>query len=100
MPVIASYQKEIIARVLPIVQRLIRDENLFEELDKDKTSQDLVQLIEENFSPEEFRSIADDDLSDRIDGVMGIEVLANLLSDWTEEEKTEFVEAMPKRSNW
>ena len=100
MPKIASYQEEITARISPIVEKLIREESLFEELDKDKTIVIIAPLLEEHFSPEEFRSMPDRNLTERIDRVMGGQVLYNLLSDWTPEERAEFVEAMPKRNNW
>lgn len=42
----------------------------------------------------------DDDLIPRIDRVLGCQVLYNLLSDWTPEERAEFIDAMPNRNNW
>ncbi|WP_199249403.1 hypothetical protein [[Phormidium] sp. ETS-05] len=57
-------------------------------------------MLEERFSREQFRAMPDDDLIPRIDRVMGGQVLVNLLSDWTPEERAEFIDAMPKRNNW
>ncbi|NER36789.1 MAG: hypothetical protein F6J93_22875 [Oscillatoria sp. SIO1A7] len=100
MPKVASYQEEITARISPIIEKLIREDSLFQELDEEKTIVIIAPLLEEHFSPEEFKAMPDSDLIVRIRRVMGGEVLINLLSDWTPEEKAEFVEAMPKRNNW
>ena len=97
---VACHQEEINTRISPIVEKLIREQRVFEELDPDKTVSIIAPLLEEHFSPDEFHSMPDLDLTEIIDRVMGGEVLINLLSDWTPEERAEFIEAMPKRNNW
>lgn len=67
-----------IARIAPIIEKLIREDSLFQGLDKNETIEILAPLLEERFSREDSRTMPDYDLIPRIDRVMGGQVLYNL----------------------
>ena len=97
MQQLSEAKPEIITRISPIVTKLIQSKSLFAELDREKMISIISEALENNFSQAEIRSMPDDDLTDRIDGVLGIQVLYYLLSDFTPEQMAEFEAAIPKR---
>ena len=96
MPTIASYQKAIFERISPVVASFIQGNPLFADLDPGETVGVLVPLIEDNFSPEEFRAMADSDLTERVRGVMGVEVMWGLLADLNPDKMVEFDAALSR----
>ncbi|MGK7904450.1 MAG: hypothetical protein AB4352_24205 [Hormoscilla sp.] len=97
MQQLSEAKQEIITRISPIVTKLIQSNSLFEELDREKMISIISKALENNFSLAEIISMPEDDLLDRIDGVLGIQVLYYLLSDFTPEQMAEFEAAIPKR---
>jgi len=97
MQQLSEAKQEIITRISPIVTKLIQCKSLFAELDREKMISIISEALENNFSLAEIRAMADDDLTDRIDGVLGIQVLYYLLSDFTPEQMAEFEAAIPNR---
>ena len=97
MQQLSEAKQEIITRISPIVSQLIQSKSLFAELDREKMISIISEALENNFSLAEIRAMPDDDLTDRIDGVLGIQVLYYLLSDFTPEQMAEFEAAIPKR---
>ncbi|MBC6481301.1 MAG: hypothetical protein EBE86_025240 [Hormoscilla sp. GUM202] len=97
MQQLSEAKQEIITRISPIVAKLIQSNSLFEELEQDKMIEIISEALEKHFSLAEIRAMPDDDLTDRIDGVLGIQVLYYLLSDFTPEQMAEFEAAIPKR---
>jgi len=88
-------QKEVYRiRVSKIVDRLMRDSEVFqEELDQG----DLVELLTNEmrkFSLKEFLLIDDDDLSRRIGRIIALNMLSKLSEDFTHEQKRIFDEAV------
>jgi|GEM_PF-5712966 len=78
----APEQDEISSRVSPIVEDFLQTDHRFETLDRDRTIERLTHLIQTHFSIEEFRTIADDDLEERLWGVMGIELISDRIDEW------------------
>ena len=97
MQQLSEVKPEIITRISPIVAKLIQSNSLFAELDREKMISIISEALENNFSLAEIEAMPNDDLTDRIDGVLGIQVLYYLLSDFTPEQMAEFEAAIPKR---
>ncbi len=92
-------KNEVIARVSPIVEKLIQGDSVFKELDKEEIIKLLSILLGENFSPEELRAMSDKNLTHRIKGVMAVEVMSGLVRNFTPEEMAEFNAAV-SRKDW
>lgn len=86
-----------LSRISPIVDDLFNSNSLFiEKLNKIETSQHIIDLFKK-FSLEEFISINDKDLRDRIDGILVINATAGMLNDLTPEEIEVFDAAVEGR---
>jgi len=86
-----------LSRISPIVNDLFKSNSLFiEKLNKIETSQHIIDLFKK-LSVEEFISINDKDLRDRIDGILVINATAGMLNDLTPEEIEVFDAAVEGR---
>lgn len=82
-----SYKHELSNRISSIVTQLFQDNTLFRErLNKDEMIQVVSSLLLEIFSVEQLKGIDDDDLKERIDGVLVIEAVSGTLNDLTPEQ--------------
>ena len=97
MQQLSEAKQEITTRISPLVAKVIQSDSLFEELDQDQMVEIISDLSEKHSSPAEFRAMPDDELTRRIRRVMAGEVMYNLLSDFTPEQRAEFEAAIPKR---
>ena len=97
MQEIKKENSEFINRIQAIVEKLIKSNSLYQvKLNKEEIIKILVDLFGK-FSPEEFRSIKDDDLTRRIDSIIVIEAVSGTLNDLTPEEIAIFDEAVEGR---
>jgi hypothetical protein len=92
-------QKDLITqRIQPIVSFLMEEEPLFKEnLDHQKMVEHLIYLFEKNLSFEEFKAMSDEDLKERCDGIMAIELLTKSGEKWTPEEIAIFDGAVKRK---
>ncbi|MGB3640595.1 MAG: hypothetical protein WBA39_23925 [Rivularia sp. (in: cyanobacteria)] len=88
---------ELLNRISPIVEKLIKSSSLYQvKLKRDEMVKMLVNLFGQ-FSPEEFRAIKDNDLTKRIDSILVVEAVSGTLNDLTAEEIAIFDEAVEGR---
>ena len=77
---------ELMNRISPIVEKLIKGSSLYQvKLKKDEMVKKMVDLFGE-FSPEEFRAISDNDLEKRINSILVVEAVSGTLNDLTPEQ--------------
>ncbi|NJL79153.1 MAG: hypothetical protein HC836_08365 [Richelia sp. RM2_1_2] len=97
MQEVKSQNPELENRILPIVEKLIQENSLYQvKLNKAEMVEMLVDLFGE-FSSEEFRAIKNDDLTKRIDSILVVEAVSGTLNDLTPEEIAIFDEAVEGR---
>lgn len=94
---VSGEENAIIARLSPVLENLIQSNSLFQELDQDKMLTNLSILLGETFSSEDLRAMSDDILIPRIRGILAVEVMSKLISDFTPEEISEFNAAVAKK---
>ncbi|MEM1395180.1 MAG: hypothetical protein AAGG00_18190 [Cyanobacteria bacterium P01_H01_bin.150] len=88
---------ELVNRISPIVEKLIKENSLYQvKLKRDEMVKKLVDLFGK-FSSEEFGAIEDNDLIKRIDSILVIEAVSGTLNDLTPEEIAIFDEAVEGR---
>ncbi|WP_009633094.1 hypothetical protein [Synechocystis sp. PCC 7509] len=93
-----SQEKDIFpVRISPIIDTLFANNSFFQErLDKNDMSQHITNLFKK-LSAEEFINIDNQDLKDRIDGMLVINATAGILNDLTSEELETFDAAVEGR---
>jgi len=93
-----SQEKDLfLVRISQIVDNLIDNNSFYQEkLDKNEMILDLVDLFKQ-FSLEEFTTIDDDDLTQRIDRILVTHAVAGTLNDLTPEQMKMFDEAVEGR---
>ncbi|MFH7025246.1 MAG: hypothetical protein ACHBN1_07550 [Heteroscytonema crispum UTEX LB 1556] len=97
MQKVSSYNDELVNRVSPIVEKLFQNNSLYlVKLKKQELIEMLVELFGQ-FSPEEFRSIKDDELTDRIDSILVLEAVSGTLNDLTPEQIKMYDEAVKRK---
>ncbi|MCL1463586.1 hypothetical protein [Argonema galeatum] len=78
---VSNEKNEVLSRVSPIVEKLIQGNSLFQvKLNKEEMIQSMENLFEK-FSPEEMRTITDNELSRRIRKIMMLEAVSGTLND-------------------
>ncbi|MEL6459004.1 MAG: hypothetical protein AAFQ91_12220 [Cyanobacteria bacterium J06621_15] len=86
MQEIKKENPELMNRILPIVEKLIKASSLYQvKLKKDEMVTKMVDLFGE-FSPEEFLAISENDLEKRIDSILVVEAVSGTLNDLTPEQ--------------
>lgn len=85
-----------LSRISEIVEDSIQNEKVFHNLDKAKLIKIFSNLLDKT-SPTKVLSLDNEELSDRVTGVMAIEAMSHLLDDLTEEEKEIFFDAVEGR---
>ncbi len=94
MQEIKKENSELINRIKPVVEKLIKENSLYQvKLKKDEMVKMLVDLFGK-FSSEEFAAIKDNDLIKRIDSILVIEAVSGTLNDLTPEEIAIYDEAV------
>ena len=88
---------ELINRIKPIVEKLIKENSLYQvKLKRDEMVKMLVDLFS-SFSESEFEAIPENELIHRIDKLLVLEAVSGTLSDLTLEEIAIFDEAVEGR---
>ena len=85
-----------LSRISAIVEDSIQKETVFQNLDKAELIKIFSNLLDKT-SPTKVLSLDDEELSDRVNGVMAIEAMSHLLDDFTPEEKEMFFDAVEGR---
>lgn len=86
MPEVTNYHQELTNRIAPIVEKLIKNNSLYQvKLNQRQIIEMLVELFGQ-FSPEEMKAISNDDLTDRIDSILILEAVSGTLNDLTPEQ--------------
>ncbi|MBL1202365.1 MAG: hypothetical protein FWK04_25680 [Nostoc sp. GBBB01] len=86
MQEISSQRDVLIAQILPIVEKLFQDNNLYQlKLDKQEMIEMLVNMFGQ-FSPEEMKAITEDALTRRIRKILTLEAVSGTLNDLTPEQ--------------
>ncbi|MBV6628156.1 MAG: hypothetical protein KI793_35430 [Rivularia sp. (in: Bacteria)] len=94
MQKVKKENSELINRIKPIVEKLIKENSLYQvKLNKDEMVKMLVDLFGK-FSSEEFAAIKDNDLIKRIDSILVIEAVSGTLNDLTPEQIAIYDEAV------
>jgi uncharacterized protein YfkK (UPF0435 family) len=97
MQEVSSQRDALVARILQIVEKLFRDNNLYKlRLDKPEVIEMLVNMFGQ-FSPEEMRAITEDDLIRRIRKILTLEAVSGTLNDLTPEQIAIFDAAVEGR---
>ncbi|MEH2254943.1 hypothetical protein [Nostoc sp.] len=97
MQEVSSYHQELTNRISPIVDKLFKSNSLYQvKLNQREIIQMLVELFGQ-FSPEEMRKIANDDLTDRIDSIFILEAVSGTLNDLTPEQIKMYDEAVKRK---
>jgi len=94
MQEISNYTQERTNRISPIVDQLFKGNSFY--MVRLKTTariEDLVSLFGK-FSPEEFRSIPDQELTRRISKILTLEAVSGTLNDFTPEQMKIFDESV------
>ncbi|MDY6901059.1 MAG: hypothetical protein SWZ49_23705 [Cyanobacteriota bacterium] len=88
---------ELINRIKPIVEKLIKENSLYQvKLKKDEMVKKMVDLFGE-FTSEEFGAISENELIRRIKKLLTLEAVSGTLNDLTPEQIAIFDEAVEGR---
>jgi len=86
MQEISSQRDVLIAQILPIVEKLFQDNNLYQlKLDKQEMIEMLVNMFGQ-FSPEEMKAITEHELTRRIRKILTLEAVSGTLNELTPEQ--------------
>ncbi|BAY75852.1 hypothetical protein VF14_20445 [Nostoc linckia z18] len=97
MQEISSQRNVLIARILPIVEKLFQDNNLYQlKLDKQEMVEMLVNMFGQ-FTPEEMKAITEHELTRRIDKILVVEAVSGTLNDLTPEQIKMYDEAVKRK---
>ncbi|MEH2005016.1 hypothetical protein [Nostoc sp.] len=97
MQEVSSYHQELTDRISPIVDNLFKSNSLYlVKLKKWEMIKMLVDLFGK-FSPEEMRTIKDDDFTRRIDKILVLEAVSGTLNDLTLEQIKMYDEAVKRK---
>lgn len=97
MQEISSQRDALVARILPIVENLFQDNNLYQlKLDKQEMVEMLVNMFGQ-FTPEEMKAITEPDITRRIDKILVLEAVSGTLNDLTPEQIKMYDEAVKRK---
>ncbi|MEH2193928.1 MAG: hypothetical protein V7K98_15015 [Nostoc sp.] len=97
MPEVANYHQEVSNRISPIVEKLIKDNSLYQ---VKLNQQEMVEMLVELFGqllPEEMRAITEHELTRRIDKILVLEAVSGTLNDLTPEQIKMYDEAVKRK---
>lgn len=97
MQEISSQRDVLVGRILPIVEKLFRDNNLYQlKLDKQEMVEMLVNMFGQ-FSLEEMKDITEHELTRRINKILVLEAVSGTLNDLTPEQIKMYDEAVKRK---
>ncbi|RCJ26011.1 hypothetical protein A6770_26970 [Nostoc minutum NIES-26] len=86
MAEVANYDQEVLNRIAPIVEKLIKGNSLYQvKLNQQEMIEMLVELFGQ-FSPKEMRAIPEHDLTRRIRKILTLEAVSGTLNDLPPEQ--------------
>ncbi|MBD2337897.1 hypothetical protein H6G64_13040 [Calothrix sp. FACHB-156] len=86
MPEVANYHQELINRISPIVEKLIKGNSLYQvKLNQQEVIEKLIELFGQ-FSSEEMSAITEYELTRRIKKMLTLEAVSGTLNDLTTEQ--------------
>ncbi len=86
MQEVSSQRDALVTRILPIVEKLFRENNLYQlKLEKQEMIEMLLDMFGQ-FSPEEMKAITEHDLTRRIRKILTLEAVSGTLNDLTPEQ--------------
>lgn len=91
-----SEKRDVSVLLSKIVTKLMKENEVFKKLDRNKLTKIFSDLIE-NLPTEQLTSITQNELKSRIERVMAIETLAGILNDLSPEQIEAFDEAIKRR---
>jgi hypothetical protein len=83
-------QARLVHRVASIIDYFIKNESLLEDLNRDEMVAYLMKLLSQNFSSSELEMMSDENLTQKIRQVLGVQAMAGMLKDLTAEQMAEF----------
>mgnify|MGYP006199302965 FL=1 len=83
-------QCRLVRRVASIIDDFIKNESLLEDLNRDEMVAYLMKLLSQNFSSSELEMMSDENLTQKIRQVLGVQAMAGMLKDLTAEQMAEF----------
>jgi hypothetical protein len=85
-------------RISAIVENLITNNSVYQErLEQQQMIERMYELFTQPHSGDDVETIADDDLSQRINKILAVEAISGLLNDLTPEEMAIFDEAVKRK---
>ncbi|MDJ0676905.1 MAG: hypothetical protein QNJ36_16250 [Calothrix sp. MO_167.B42] len=94
MQEVTSYHQELLNRISPIVEKLFKSNSLYlVKLKKQEMMERLIELFGK-FTPEEMKTIQDEELTRRIDKILVFEAVSGTLNDLTPQQMTMFDESV------
>ncbi|KAF3885562.1 MULTISPECIES: hypothetical protein [Nostocales] len=97
MQEVSNYNQELTNRISPIVEKLFQGSSFYTvRLKKQERITDLVNLFGE-LSPEDFRTISEEELTSRIKKLLTLEAVSGTLNDLTPEQIKIFDEAVERK---
>lgn len=85
-------------RISAIVENLIANNSVYQErLDQQQMIERMYELFTQPNLGDDVETIADDDLSQRINKILAVEAISGLLNDLTPEEMAIFDEAVKRK---
>ncbi|MBX9254120.1 hypothetical protein H1Q63_09200 [Desmonostoc muscorum CCALA 125] len=97
MQEISSQRDALVTRILPIVEKLFLENNLYQlKLEKQEMIKMLLDMFGQ-FSPEEMKAITEHDLTRRIRKILTLEAVSGTLNDLTPEQIAIFDAAVEGR---
>ncbi|ODG97016.1 hypothetical protein A4S05_15435 [Nostoc sp. KVJ20] len=97
MQEVSNQKDALVARILPIVEKLFRDNNVYQlKLEKQEMIEMLVDMFGQ-FSPKEIRAITEHEITRRIRKILTLEAVSGTLNDLTPEQIAIFDAAVEGR---
>ena len=85
-----------ISRITAIVDKIIQEDSIYEELDKNDIISTLSDLFNK-FEPQELKLLDDDEFEKIVSRIMSIKLIYGMLDDFTPEEMARFDESVKRR---
>lgn len=85
-----------ISRITAIVDKIIQEDSIYEELDRN----DLISTLSNLFNkldPQELKLLDDDEFEKIVSRIMSIKLIYGMLDDFTPEEMARFDESVKRR---
>jgi hypothetical protein len=85
-----------LSRISKIVDKLVREKEIFKNLDKNELI-DFLSSLMEKLPPEQRMSVTDDELTDRVEKIMLVEATVEAFKEMSPEQMESFEAAAKRR---